>query len=400
MEAIYAAFGVSWLYEQLLYQLLMYQSLDTYDLQENQTVEEVVHMLQGCEVGTGMKLIELILKQYPRFQYNTIGNISWLDHDDDGNPDYPPNGLQVCTFRNPEANTCSVAFRGTPRGAWLDNAKMLIGDTAYCQPFTDLDGRQWSYLSPMQAEAMEYIKWLIGKYGDEWYQSGTRHYVTGHSKGGNQAQLTMILYPFYFDAGLSMNGPGMSAAMLEEIREFRGDNLDILVNWRLFALNASGDVVNQLGYSLVPAEQTYYFRESECEPVVLCNHSLNALFDQETAGLPSLTADRGAAAVFAERLFLSAMELEVKERADVFMTLMGVLQVILGRSLPVNAAGENWFRFIAGLDDGGIRAAKIMITVLFETEEGKKFLDDMGVTQHEVAVKVTSLGGKDCLPAG
>lgn len=379
MEAVYAAFGVNWLYEQLLYQLLMYQSLDTYEQLENQTVGEIVHMLQGCEVGTGLKFIELILKRYPQLQHNTIGNISWLDHDDDGKPDYPPDGLQVCTFWNQNTNVCSVVFRGTPRGAWLDNAKMLIGDTSYCQPFTDLEGQHWNYLSPMQAEAMEYIKGLIGRYGEEWQQSGTRHYVAGHSKGGNQAQLAMIIYPYYFDAGLSMNGPGMSGAMLEEIRQFRGENLVSMVNWRLFALNASGDVVNELGYSLVPPEQTYWFQEYDCEPVVLCNHSLNTLFAEDTADLAPLTTARGAAAVFAERLFLSAMELDVKERADVFMTLMGLLQVILGKSMPVNAGRENWFRFITGLDDGGIEAAKIIISVLFETEEGTRFLEYMGV---------------------
>lgn len=384
MEAVYAAFGEKWLYEQLLYQLLMYQSLDTYELHENQTIGEIVHLLQGCGTGPGLKIIELILKRYPQLQYNTIENISWLDNDKNGKPDYPPDGLQVCTFWNQNTNICSVAFRGTPRGAWLDNAKMLIGDASYCRPFTDLAGQQWNYLSPMQVEAMEYIKGLIEKYGDEWQQSGTRHYVVGHSKGGNQAQLAMIIYPHYFEAGLSMNGPGVSGAMLEEIRQFRGEDFNALVKWKLFALNASNDVVSGLGYTLVPAEQTYWFQEYDCEPVVLCNHSLNALFDEENADLAPLTLTRGPAAVFAERLFLTAMELDVKERASLFMTIMGILQVVLGKSMPVNATDENWFRFIAGLDDGTIEAIKLIVSVLFDTDEGRSFLDYMDLVQkHE-----------------
>lgn len=379
MEAVYAVFGLNWLYEQLLYQLLVYQSLDTYDLQEDQTIGEIVYLLEGCEVSTGFKLARLILARYPQLNHNTIGNISWLDYDDNGKPDHPPDGLQVCTFMNHETNVCSVAFRGTPRGAWLDNAKMLIGDKSYCRPFTDLSGRQWNYLSPMQAEAMEYIKALIVKSGDEWHQNGTRHYVTGHSKGGNQAQLAMIIYPHYFDAGLSMNGPGISAAMLEEIRLYRGEDLDSMITHRLFALNASNDVVNELGYSLVPDNQTYRFHEYDCEPAVLCDHSLNAFFDKENADLAPLTSVRGSAAALAEQMFLAAMDLGLKERSDLFMTLMGILQVVLGKSLPVNAANENWFRFFTGLDDGGIEAIKLMINVLFETTEGRQFLTAMGI---------------------
>lgn len=381
--------------EQLFYQLLLYLPLTGLITAGVVSIDELLRTIirrsdeklvtekQQKQIEGTLPLILRILENREELKYCWLEFMSWLDLDGNGKPDYPADGLVAVTVINPLSRTLSAVFRGTPAGAWLDNAKMLIGDPAYCQEFEDQHHHVWHYLSPMQAEAMEYIKSLLQWYGDDWGLLH-RHYVTGHSKGGNQAQLAGMIFNDYFDMGITANGPGMSAETIREMEEILEKTAFEAAQNRLFALNASNDYVNGLGVRLVRDERTIWFDEYDLGIPVLASHSILSFFEPDTGKLAPFAAGPGPAAAFVAKVSSVAMELPLDERTAVFMTMMGLAQVFVGKSVPVNPGDEDWIKFIADLDNGMVEALGIITCVLMNTEEGKDFLvylDEIGVKE-------------------
>ncbi|MGL5437407.1 MAG: Mbeg1-like protein [Lachnospiraceae bacterium] len=378
-EELCCYFTRRFLEEQLLYLIVMYLPFEALEIGDGESLGEIVRgalqrLSQGGlsdsdrrKVEQYLPYMEGILARRKELGNSRIGNLSWLDYDEDGRKDHPPNGLVAAVFVNRAADSLFVAFRGTPKGAWLDNAKMLIGDLKYCRDFKDLDGNVWRYLSPMQAEAMEYVRELVTNRRKVWDQAG-RHYVIGHSKGGNQVQLAIMLFPDYFDVGISMDGPGMSEEAIREMEDRMGAKLFEQALGRLIGVNAYNDYVHGLGLPLIPCDQNFWFLETACTPVMLCSHFVTALLAGQDGGMVPFNADGpGPAAVFMRRLSDEAMAMPPADRADVFMTVMAVMQAVLGKSLPVNARQEDWIGLIAGFEDGSIKAANLLSSVLKES---------------------------------
>lgn len=356
------------LLEQLLYQIVMYLPLEELGVEDGDTIADIVAWSEVKEVSDTAKeylsCITVILEQRGNLGDNRIRNLSWLDYDGDGKKDHPPTGMVAAVFVNEGSGSLYVAFRGTPKGAWLDNAKMLIGDKKYNQDFTDPGGTVWRYCSPMQAEAMEYISELIGNRGEVW-NLGRSHYVIGHSKGGNQAQLAMVIFPDSFDVAISMNGPGMSPESIQEMKHNLGEEQYQRILGRLIGINAYNDYVHGLGIPLIPYQQNVWFIEPDCSPIILCSHYVTALLQEGSGAVAPFNEDGpGPAAVFMRRLSAEAMVMPVADRSDIFMTLMAVMQVVQGKSMPVNALQEDWLRLIAGLEEGGIKMVSLLASVL------------------------------------
>lgn len=169
--------------EQLLYNCVMYLPLDEMDIKENDTVLEIISAAEddNTKLSDAKKEIELYLPVIKSILENdetlgqcVINDFSWLDKDGDGKQDHPVNGMQACTFTNPSTKDTFVTFRGTPSGAWLDNGKMMIGLTEFCEDYTDNDGNTFKYMSSMQVEAVKYIDKLLGKYGENWFEGGKK----------------------------------------------------------------------------------------------------------------------------------------------------------------------------------------------------------------------------------
>lgn len=370
--------------EQVLYHILMYLPLEKLEIKDRQRLEEIMTAVETRYqegrlaesdkrlIGNFLPAIQGILKRRTDLSDVRIQNLSWLDYDWDGKKDYPPNGLLAATFVNVQADALFVTFRGTPRGAWLDNAKMLIGSPRYCQDFEDSSGHVWHLLSPMQAEAMEYTGQLVGNRFKGWDQV-SRHYVIGHSKGGNQAQLAMMLFPDVFEGCISMDGPGMSAETIREMQQKLGEEAFNRARGRLLGINAANDYVHGLGIPLIPVGQNVWFLETACTPVILCSHFITAFLAEKHQDIVPFNDDGpGTAAILMRKISDAAMAMPLADRTDVFMTLMAVLQTVLGKSLPVNAAREDWLRLIAGFEGGGIKTVSLLTSIM--KEEGGDFM--------------------------
>lgn len=373
----------NFLTEQLLYQLLLYLPLEQLELTEGKTVAEIVKDVGTyCEKdsvqGIDLRAVTAILRQAPELGDSFIGDLSWGDYDQNGKADYPVKGMRACTFTNPHDDTVFVVFQGTPSGAWLDNAKALVGDRSYCKEYTDWNGVKWEYMSPMQVEAVEYVKEVLERAGNQW-KNHAGCFIIGHSKGGNQAQLAIMLYAPYFDVGLSMDGQGMSKEMVQEMKEKLGEQYPAALK-KLYGLNGMNDYVHCLGVPLVPEEQTRWFMEYQYGPQILDNHFPAALIDVAAGELAPFVKGPGPVAAFAGKVSDAGMALGMENRGAVFMTIMGLLQVVQGKTTPVDARDEDWIRFLSNLDRGSAIALGIILSAMMNTPEGRDFCEYLNKT--------------------
>ena len=228
--------------------------------------------------------------------------MNWEDNDNDGKQDNPDNGMVACTFTNPQTGATFVTFRGTPDGAWVDNAKMLLGELMHCKSEKVVNGDTWNYLSPMQAEAVEYMNSLVKKYGTDWLTEENKQYVIGHSKGGNQAQLILMLFSDYFEAGLSMDGPGISKELYEEMKKNLGEEKMEKILTRLYALNGSNNYVHALGVQLILIQNSRWFLEYQYGKTIEGNHFPEAFINIETGELAAFANGPGPFANFIKKV--------------------------------------------------------------------------------------------------
>ena len=369
--------------EQEIYELIVYLPVTDMDLADNTTINNIVdnankmceeNKLKASKLNI-LKSIESIIKKNNDLGKSTMSNMSWKDNDDDGKQDHPANGMVACTFNSYQTGATFVTFRGTPDGAWVDNAKMLLGELLYCKSAKVVNEDTWNYLSPMQAEAVEYMNSLVKKYGTDWLKEDSKQYVIGHSKGGNQVQVIMMLFSEYFEAGLSMDGPGISKELYGEMKKNLGEKKMEKILTRLYALNGLNDYVHALGVQLVLIENSRWFKEYQYGKTIEGNHFPEAFINIETGELAEFTDGPGPFANFIRKVSETAMDLPPKEREAVFMTLMLVLQLLYAKELPVNPLDERWLSLYANLDNGGMQAFGIILSVVKDTEEGAKFVD-------------------------
>jgi len=372
--------SVDFLEEQQIYEMIVYLPVNDLKLNDGTTVNDILQDVSKLQALSDseqdiLKGIQSIINNNKDLGNCTIGDMSWNDNNGDGKPDHPANGMQACTFTNPKTGDTFVTFRGTPAGSWVDNAKMLLGILKHCRSAKDLNGNEWRYTSPMQAEAVGYMNSLIEQYGNDWLADEQKRYLIGHSKGGSQVQLIMMMYSDYFDAGLSMDGQGISKELYEEMVRNLGEKKIQQALAKLYGLNGSNDYVHRLGLQLILPENTRWFVEYQYGTSIEGNHFGHAFVNIETGELAAFAEGPGPLANFMGKASEIAMDLPPKEREAVFMTLMLFLQLLYAQELPVNPLDERWLSLYANLDDGSMQAFGIILSLLVETEEGAALIE-------------------------
>lgn len=266
-------------------------------------------------IEENLPAIEAILKDRPELGEATISNMSWQDNDGDGNQDHNPKGMQACTFeRNDQVY---ISFRGTPAKSWIDNAKAFVEDLEKSEVFLNIfklttggtnlapvaildgvketigrdkvmpwdalrlgvegkisslltkeenvskekingifDGELKKYTSPMQEEALDYMESLKKSGVFEKYDNV---YVTGHSKGGNEATLVTMVYSDVIDRCISGDGQGFSPEFVEYMKRTLGPEEFAKIQDKMYGFHANNDYVNVLGVSVIKVENRIYF---------------------------------------------------------------------------------------------------------------------------------------------
>ena len=339
------------LQEKALYDIIQYLPLDSIDINNYDSIINIVNNTVKKEqewdkikgglnekerkkIESGQKAIkenlpaiEAILKDRPELGKAKISNMSWKDNDGDKKKDHNPKGMQACTFERDEQ--VYISFRGTPARSWIDNAKAFVEDmyTAVGIARTEIkvDTELKKYTSPMQEEALDYMESLKKSGVFEKYDNV---YVTGHSKGGNEATLVTMVYSDVIDRCISGDGQGFSPEFVRYMKKTLGPEKFAEIQDKMYGFHANNDYVNVLGVSVIKDENKIYFiPEIKLESIIdlLWNHLPTAMINVKTGKIAQVS-EQGAFGKFVAKVSEKLMKLNQKDREDAAVTGMSFLQ--------------------------------------------------------------------------
>lgn len=187
------------------------------------------------------------------------------------------------------------------------------------------DGELKKYTSPMQEEALDYMESLKKSGVFEKYD---KVYVTGHSKGGNEATLVTMVYSDVIDRCISGDGQGFSPEFVRYMKKTLGPEEFAKIQDKMYGFHANNDYVNVLGVSVIKVENRIYFvPEIKQESIIdlLWNHLPTAMIDVKT-GKIALVSEQGAFGKFIAKVSEKLMKINQKDREDAAVTGMSFLQ--------------------------------------------------------------------------
>lgn len=188
------------------------------------------------------KVLKKACEENPSLGEYTLVSQSHYEHETNGQDFFNYTGekctddpIQACAFKSPDGDLY-VAYRGTGSKRWGDNGQGFVDES------TD-----------MQEAARAYFDHVVEQYG---YEGNL--YVTGHSKGGNEAQYVMMTseHRSEITACYSIEGQGFSDRAIERFKKDNQDYEEIL--GRMFSINSDMDPVHKLIGVIIPEENTYY----------------------------------------------------------------------------------------------------------------------------------------------
>ena len=392
-------------------------------------------------IEENLPAIEAILKDRPELGKAKISNMSWKDNDGDGKMDHNPKGMQVCTFERDDQ--VYISFRGTPARSWIDNAKAFVEDLEKSEVFFNIftfttsvvnpesvevsdrvkeiigrdkvmpwdalrlglegkisslltkdeniskekingifDSELKKYTSPMQEEALDYMETLKKSGVFEKYDNV---YVTGHSKGGNEATLVTMIYSDVIDRCISGDGQGFSPEFVEYMKKTLGPEEFAKIQDKMYGFHANNDYVNVLGVSVIKLENRIYFiPEIKLESIVdlLWNHLPTAMIDVKTGKIAQVS-EQGAFGKFIAKVSEKLMKINQADREDAAITGMCLLQYLYVHE-PITSVNPDESKRnlevasdmidVAASFSNGIRIlGKLIVETLFQ-EEGKEFV--------------------------
>lgn len=187
------------------------------------------------------------------------------------------------------------------------------------------DGELKKYTSPMQEEALDYMESLKKSGVFEKYDNV---YVTGHSKGGNEATLVTMVYSDVIDRCISGDGQGFSPEFVRYMKKTLGPEKFAEIQDKMYGFHAINDYVNVLGVSVIKDENKIYFiPEIKLESIIdlLWNHLPTAMVNVKTGKIAQVS-EQGALGKFLAKVSEKLMKLNQKDREDAAVTGMSFLQ--------------------------------------------------------------------------
>ena len=153
-------------------------------------------------------------------------------------------GTNAMIFIDPIKQAVYVTYRGTSKGEWGDNCERFN-----CKNIHDL--------TPQMEQTLCYFEYVAKQMG--WTQESII-YVTGHSQGGNDAQISLLLSPYgkFVNACFSFDGEGHSPELLEDVKRLYGvEEYENRIN-RMYSICGEYDFVNHLGEKVILESNTIY----------------------------------------------------------------------------------------------------------------------------------------------
>lgn len=228
--------------------------------------------------------------------------------------DIPETHITACTFVSADGKDYYVAYRGTGDGQWPDDAQGLY------QKDTE-----------MQKAAAQYFDEVV-----DGLKLSKDHniIVTGHSKGGNEAQyVTMAAQNSgLIDSCYSFDGQGFSSVAIQSFQWELGDEEYQARQNKMYSINAQNDYVHGLGIPIIPrdAEHTIYLSVPE-DVGIAGQHALENLLYGGRLDLEH-PVDPGPIAQFIDVLSAEIMQLSGEDIQDCAVAIMSLIEIVNGGS--------------------------------------------------------------------
>ena len=395
-------------------------------------------------IKENLPVIKAILKDRPELGKARISNMSWKDNDGDGKRDYDPEGMQACTFERDNQvyisfrGTPKRSWIDNAKGLGRDlnllevvaTALKLVSDVHHFSPSimnnsllssnageivevlgklgeiasknlmpqndtstidneSDVklnnifDRELYKYTSPMQEKALDYMEFL--KHPSDGRQSildkYENVYVTGHSKGGNEATLVTMVYSDVIDRCISGDGQGFSPEFIEYMKKTLGeDRFKSIQDTQMYGFHGNNDYVNPLGESVIIEENKIYFDTGiKLEKFfdIFGNHFPITMIDEKTGEIARIT-EQGPIGKFIALISKKIMALNETDRQDAALVAMLPLQYLYARGIqmfdkPTDLVWDS-IDIFTSLKNGVSVLFNIISGSLME-EEGKEFVD-------------------------
>jgi len=282
---------------------------------------------------------------------------------------YDDEMIIACAFKDSNGNIY-VSYRGTGDGKWVDNGQGIASES-----------------SLMQEVACEYFDGLVEKLHLDTYDKG-KIIVTGHSKGGNEAQYVTLEseYGYLIDNCYSIDGQGFSEQAIKHFKEQFGEEYYYSQLEKMYSINGENDYVHDLGIVVIPEENTYFI-ETSGEKGVGDFH--NIIFMLSGTGLNwktdeydnIISVEQGVIGKFVKALSQKMRYLDQEDLEDCAMTVMSLIETfmpyngIMGGSYLEGVGGaymtyEEYLGFLA-------HGIPLLAETLLLTEEGRAMLYDL-----------------------
>ena len=264
-----------------------------------------------------------------------------------------PNGMNAAVFVSGD-NQYTVVYRGTANGEWIDNGEALSGVPEENTYHTyDSNGKIVSskrvsndYVSDQQALALNFFNQMAAKHG---WTTDTDITVSGHSKGGNNAQF-VTLNSDLVDVCYSLDGEGFSPEALNQFSEACGRTEYENRRQKIYSFAAQNDYVNILGLRAAPEDHVFFIEAPEAKGNVILNHYPHVYLSDEGT-FRSDAVSQGEISRSLQELSDQMMMLPPEKRADVTLGVMNILQNFVGKGTPVNNDRVSVEQSIAGIED-------------------------------------------------
>ena len=395
------------LQEKILYDIIQYLPLDKLDLEDSNNINQIIRQAEKRKnlgeseknaIAENLPKIKAILKDRPELGKAKISNMSWKDNDRDGKPDYSVYSMQACTFELDDH--IYVSFRGTPKGAWLDNGQAYGRDSDIWDTMSTIVSTTRDMLeiicpvvytpsipnNPIKDKVKKFtsdienkieksvvnsLKSIIGKeedifdymskdqelavkYGNDIrkprngsqsiFDKEKKVYVTGHSKGGNAAMVFTLFNSDKVDRCISACGQGFSPEFITMVKEMLGEEVLNEVGSKTYGYGGDNDYVNIWGVHFMPPEnRLYYIPYIPHEKIsdIIYNHYPIGMIDEET-GKPGELTVRGPVGNFLNAFNEEWMDMDIEDRGSVGVTIMWFAQRFHAKSGP--DSGNDSFR--------------------------------------------------------
>ena len=198
---------------------------------------------------TEYRIVFDAVRRCPELAEMELVYVSRTETDENDDFIYNP-GTNGIAFRDPQSNDWYVAYRGTSNTEWIDDGLRACVEKADREHYT-----------LQMNQALDFFDSVVDRANKplEGYSLG-KLYVTGHSQGGNDAQIAMLLSRNYdrITEVYSFDGEGHSPEMLADlISQIGMEEYNRRVS-KMYSICGQEDFVNPLAQSVFMEDHVKY----------------------------------------------------------------------------------------------------------------------------------------------